>query len=117
MKNIFIVFLLLLSCNVFAKSEKEYQAPWCTAQKGQQEVRLPDRTRVDCLTAEYAVEVEFANKWAEAVGQSLYYAFQTNKKAGIALIFRKDSDRKYWYRLNSVIEHYGLPIRVWEIHQ
>ena len=117
MQKRLIAFWVILACNAVAKSEKEYQLPWCAEQQGQAEVRLPDRTRVDCLTAEYAIEVEFADKWAEAVGQSLYYAFQTGEKAGIALIFRKDTDRRYWYRLNSVIEHYHLPIRVWEIHR
>ena len=28
---------------------------------------------------------------------------------------QKETDRKYWIRLNSVIEHFGLPIDTWEV--
>jgi hypothetical protein len=41
---------------------------------------------VDCLTDECVIEFDFSNKWAEAIGQSLYYANQTGKKADIFLI-------------------------------
>jgi hypothetical protein len=47
---------------------------------------LPDGTRCDCLTDVHAIEFDFGNNWAEAVGQSAYYALQTNRKAGIVLV-------------------------------
>jgi len=62
--------------------EKEYQQVWCSCESGEIEVRLSDRTRIDCLTAQYAIEFDFASKWAEAIGQSLHYASQTGKQAG-----------------------------------
>jgi hypothetical protein len=74
---------------------------------------MPDNTRCDCLTKEYAIEFDFAEKWAEAIGQSLFYALQTNKKAGIGLIIEKPKDYKFWLRLNSTIMHHKLPIRTW----
>jgi hypothetical protein len=43
-------------------------------------VVLPDGTRCDCLTDTHAIEFDFGNKWAEAIGQSAYYALQTGKK-------------------------------------
>lgn len=92
------------------KLEAEYQKAYC---KGEIEHRLPDRTRVDCLTDTHAIEYDWASKWAEAVGQSLYYAFQTNKKAGIVLIYKKPSDVRYYHRLMSVIQHNKLDIEVW----
>lgn len=76
---------------------------------------LPDRTRCDCLTSTYAVEFDFGNKWAEAIGQALHYAIQTGKKAGIVLILEKEKDRKYWIRLNTIIQYYDLPIDTWQI--
>ena len=33
-----------------------------------------DRTYVDCLTSEFAVEAEYDYNWKEAIGQSLHYA-------------------------------------------
>ena len=45
-----------------------------------------DGTRCDILTDTHAIEVDFADKWAEAIGQSLKYATQTGKKAGMKSI-------------------------------
>ena len=82
---LYYLVLLLLSAPTFAL-EKDYQLPWCTSQGGIIEYRLSDGTRVDCLTQTHAVEVDFASKWAEAVGQSLHYANMTGKAPGILLI-------------------------------
>jgi len=30
------------------------------------------------------------------------------------LILEKKSDYKYWIRLNTIIEHFGLPIDTWK---
>ena len=43
------------------------------------EVVMKDCTRCDILTATHAIEVDFARKWAEAIGQSLNYAMHTGK--------------------------------------
>ena len=86
--GIFIVGVLTLSTQVDAKRmnhEKIYQASWCK-DKGEFEHVLPNKSRVDCLTDTHAVEADFANKFYEAIGQSLYYSVKTGKKAGILLI-------------------------------
>lgn len=75
---------------------------------------MPDRTRVDCLTDTHAIEFDFGTKWAESIGQSLYYGLQTGKKPGVVLILEKPTDMKYWIRLNSAITHYGIPIDTWK---
>lgn len=93
--------------------EKYYQAAWCAEQGGQAEVVLADKTRADCLTATHAIEFDFGSKWAEAIGQSLYYSLQTGKRAGIVLILEDQQDRVYWLRLNSTIQHFRLPIDTW----
>jgi hypothetical protein len=87
--------------------EKWYQERWCREQGGQVEVVLPDKTRCDCLTDTHAIEFDFGNNWAEAVGQSSYYSIQTDKKAGIVLILENMKDRKYWIRLNTTIQHFN----------
>jgi hypothetical protein len=61
------------------------------------------------------VEVDFASKFYEAIGQALYYSLQTGKKGGIVLILEDKSDYKYWLRLNSVIQHFNLPIDTWMV--
>jgi hypothetical protein len=67
------------------------------------------------VTDTHAIEFDFGNNWAEAVGQSAYYALQTGKKAGIVLILETMKDRKYWIRLNTTIDNFNLPINTWSI--
>lgn len=93
--------------------EAEYQNAWCQRAGGLTEVVQADKTRVDCLTEDYAIEFDFGSKWAESIGQSLYYAIQTGRKPGIVLILEKESDTKYWIRLHTVLEHSGLNIKTW----
>ena len=76
--------------------EKHFVQAYC---KGEIEVRLPDKTRVDCLTDEYAIEFDYANKWAESIGQSLYYAKMTGKKPAVAIIMKKPTEERYIKRI------------------
>lgn len=97
-----------------SQNEKTYNDIWC-ATRGETEVVLSDRTRCDCITDTHAVEVDFGNKWAEAIGQSLHYSIMANKRAGIVLVMRSSEDVRYWIRLNNVIETHKLPIDTWSI--
>ena len=74
---------------------------------------LQDKTRCDCITDTHAIEVDFAGKFYEAIGQALYYAMHTGKRAGIMLIIEEDSEVKYLDRLRAIVDHYGLPVDVW----
>ncbi|MCM1294481.1 MAG: hypothetical protein NC311_02895 [Muribaculaceae bacterium] len=85
--------------------EREYQKILCPYNA---EVRLLDGTRVDCLTDMYAIEFDFASKWAEALGQSLHYARMTGRKPAIFLIIERDSDMRYVGRLRPLCEKYGV---------
>ena len=118
-KKLALIILFLNLCAAFAAHkapEKDYQNRFSkTLDNAKTEVVAPDKTRCDILTDEYAIEVDFANKWAEAIGQSLNYAMQFNKKAGILLILESPKDYKYYVRLNSIIKHFKLPISVWKI--
>ena len=60
-----------------------------------------DKTRVDCLTPTLAVEIDFANKWAECIGQALYYGKMTNRQPACVLIMENpEKDTKYLNRLH-----------------
>ena len=102
-------------CAARLNSEAYYQKIAAEKYGAESEVTMPDGTRCDLVTEKHAIEVDFADKWGEAIGQSLNYGFQTNKRAGIVLILEKPSDRRHLIRVNSIIQHYGLPIDVWEI--
>lgn len=96
-----------MSANCYAKhlyKESVYQKEWCDKYCGVMEYELPDKTRVDCVTKNYAVEFDFAPKWAEAIGQSLYYGIMTGKKPAVVLIIEKPSDWKYYHRIKKVAD-------------
>lgn len=109
-----ILILVILSLPVQARHlhyEKEYQQAWAEKNNAEVEVVLDDGARVDCLTDEYAVEFDFANKWAESIGQCLYYAIKTNKKPAVVLIMENPKiDEKYYNRLKVVGDKYNITI-------
>ncbi len=113
---ILILLGLVAESATAARLHKEawYQAKWCT--NGEIEHILPDRTRVDCLTATHAIEVDFANKWYEGYAQGLWYACNTGRKAGLLLIVENpDKDMQYFHRANRMRDHYGDPLDIWVI--
>lgn len=111
-----IIFTVLFSLDSNgAQREADYRRKWCAARRGRMEVAMPNRTRCDCLTRTHAVEFDFAPKWLEAVGQSLNYAEQTRKRAGIVLICRRPRDGKRLGDLRKLIRFYGLPVDVWSM--
>lgn len=94
--------------------EKYYQNIFCNKIHGIKEYTLQDKTRIDCLTKTYAIEVDFANKWAESIGQSLYYGLMSNKRPGVLLIMEKPKkDIRYLRRLKKISEIQN--IRIWTI--
>ncbi|MDD2567519.1 MAG: hypothetical protein PHI89_02930 [Thiovulaceae bacterium] len=93
------------------KNEKYYQTRMCDALGGEVEHILFDKTRVDCLTREHAIEVDFAKKWAEGIGQALYYAEVTGKKPAVGLIVG-EGDQKYLKRLEKVAQTYRIKVIV-----
>ena len=61
----------------------------------EKEFRLDDGTRVDLLFPQQACEIDWANKWAEGVGQSIYYALKTRRGPLVILLAKKDGWEKY----------------------
>ncbi len=105
MRNFVFLLLALLATTTEAQPESWYVEQSCN---GLIEYRLPDRTRVDCLTDTHAIEYDFTRKWHEAIGQALHYALMTGKQAGIVLIGTQD-DPGYKRALRIIQEH-NLPI-------
>lgn len=99
------------------------------------ESTLPDTTRADCISDTHAIEVEFTEYWAQALGQALHYALWTKeiseapkdfpswtrlingpRKAGIILVCRKAQDTcsDHYVRLYRVIQEFRLPVTIWD---
>ena len=106
----FLVFAGVVCCSTYPLKQPEFEpkakykeADYVNAYcKGIVEYELPDHTRVDCLTDNYAIEFDYAKKWAESIGQSLYYAKMTGKKPAVAIIVKKPTDRHYIERIKKV---------------
>ncbi len=88
-----------------------YQERWCAKYFDSAQVTVSDQ--YDCLSEKYVIEFDYADRWYESIGESLHYALQTGRKAGIVLIMEKESDIKYWIKLKKTVEHYSLPIEIW----
>lgn len=112
-----IIMILFSGCTEKKKhNEKHYQTLLCNKLNGVMEQSLLDKTRVDCLTDVYAIEVDFSKKWAESVGQSLYYAEMTQKKPAIGIIVRDNKqDRRHLKRLEVLAKKYH--IKIFKIHR
>ena len=76
-----ILVLMIIPFFLHAKKkERYYQDLFARNHGGHVEVLMQDGSRCDIITRTHAIEVDFASKWAEAIGQSLNYARQTKKK-------------------------------------
>lgn len=113
MKRIAVLLLILMLTipPVWAKRlyrEAEYQKVWCEKRGGVMEYVIRSKARgtgrVDCMLPDMAVEVDFANKWHDCLGQALDYSAHTRKTAACLLIVEKDKDWKYVRRLRYTIQ-------------
>ena len=95
-------------------TERDWQLMLAPKYNAEVEVRLWDRTRVDLVNGEYAIEIDFAHKWAEAIGQALWYAELTSKKPGIILIVKTtlEDEARYVYRCQAVCAKHGIKLWV-----
>jgi len=97
-------------------TERYYQEIWCEEQAGETEKRMSDGTRCDCLTSTMAIEVDFAIKFYEGIGQALHYSMLTGRPGGLLLIVEKSNDMKFVKRAKKLISFYALPITLYIIY-
>jgi len=120
-KKVLLITLMIVLLPTLASAkrlftEAKYQKMWCDYNKGTTEVILIDGTRADCLTNKNVIEVDYADKWYEAIGQALHYGTQLfSRRPGIVLIIEHRNDYRYFERMMNVIKEYKLPIDVWLI--
>ena len=116
----FIVLLLVLTPTPLLAeypTEVEWQnneANWSryVADESSIEVRLWDDTRCDYVSDTHAIEIDWARKPYEAVGQAMYYSIVLDKEPGIILLVKnKATDRKYVFRCQTICAK--LNIKLW----
>ena len=74
------------------------------------EVVMPDETRCDLLSEEYAIEVDWAHKHHEAVSQAVLYAIWTGREPAVLLLVtdRSPQSKLYLLRAKLVCERLGI---------
>jgi len=74
------------------------------------EVLMPDGTRCDLLSDQYAIEVDWAEKHHEAVSQAVLYSIWTGRKPAVLLLVTDDScqTKLYLLRCKLVCERLGI---------
>lgn len=120
MRGVAVVAGLICFSFVSAFSQKLQEADYIQLInqhfRGEREVGV-NSGRVDIVTDSFAIEVEFAPKWKNAIGQSLWYGLQTNKRPGIVLVKKVGKElehNKYVIMLHSALDYGGLhDIKVW----
>lgn len=68
---------------------------------------------MDCLTDTYAIEFDFANKWAESIGQAIHYGLMSGKKPKIVLILDskyKQRQLVYYKRIKNIGQIYNIDV-------
>lgn len=113
MKLILTLFLISVSCSpAFAKNkmyESAYQKIDCAKKNGKTEVII-DGGRIDCETRYFVIEYDFSKKWAECLGQALFYAASKDKIGICSLIVEDNKDLKYVKKLQETIDYHNLYI-------
>ena len=114
MKKVIMLICIMLICTMYA-TEREEQARLAELPRYNAETErvLWDKTRCDMLFVykgdSVACEVDWAKKWAEGIGQALYYGEVTNLKPAVLLLVKDmDEDMKYVYRCQTVCEKYDI---------
>ena len=81
---------------------------------GMPEYLLPDKARVDILTQTEAIEVDWAHKWAEGIGQALYYGAMTKRTPVVLLLMSAADEERYLVRVRAVIDaHARTRLTLW----
>jgi hypothetical protein len=93
--------------------EPEWSKALAVHVDGKAEYRLPDKSRIDVLTDEYAVELDWLHKWHEGVGQALHYAELSGKEPVVAIgIKEMDYDREKLKLAKRVANKSGIGVWV-----
>lgn len=99
-----------------AKNGPNYESYWVKKLShrlaARTEVVLDDGSRIDLLNKNMAAEVDWAGKWYEAVGQSLYYGCKKDRAPYIFLLVRNKKDMVYARRCQVVCDKYGIGLYV-----
>jgi hypothetical protein len=87
-----------------------------TELQGEAEYRLDDGARIDILLPKEAIEIDWPKKWAEGVGQALFYGSKTNKTPVVLyLVSNLKEEEKYINRGKIAAKKGGVEVWLYDI--
>lgn len=95
-------------------SEIEFSKILAKVVNGETEYRLPDDSRVDILTTTHAIEVDWARKWPEGVGQALYYGVVTGRQPVVLLLTDAALESRFINRCHLVCDTYRISLWIYD---
>lgn len=114
-----LLFTLITPSIAMAKhrhKEVWYQEHLAALLGGMMEYSPPeDNVRIDVLTDTEAIEVDFANKWAEGIGQALYYAVLSGERPCVALIVEKEKEYGFVRRVINTRNGLWIDLKIYVI--
>lgn len=115
MAALLLISMLGPATPAFAATERYYQERFCAGLSIDQ--HLIDGSEADCVRDDVAIEVDFSDHWASAIGQALHYGAVLGIRPGIILICKDDiEDRtclRHQLRLTETIAYWNIGMMVW----
>lgn len=118
-----LVVVLLIGAGRSARGDEDDETERLAAKYyARDQVVLSDQTRVDLLSEDWAIEVEYARVWKSSIGQAVHYSIVANrdypegKRAPAVLLLIQDPvrDRKYVIQCGRVCRRLGINL-FWEL--
>lgn len=96
-----------------AEKEAHYRDRFCAGMSI--EVQMENLTRADCVSGRLAIEVDFSDRWQNALGQAMSYSASTGHAPAIILICRKKPKRceVQYERLVDAASYWKIPLTIW----
>ena len=91
--------------------EAEHTRRLAVQYDAQSEVVLWDKTRADLVGSTWVGEVDWAPKWAEGIGQALYYSIVMDRQPVLFLLTKRGEER-FVYRAQTVCAKYKINLIV-----
>ncbi|MBI4045778.1 MAG: hypothetical protein HY371_03080 [Devosia nanyangense] len=118
MKKIALFLFLAATALVspaLAFKEIEVQKRYCAGLQINQ--HLSDGSEVDCVKGDLAIEVDFTDHWAQAIGQSLHYARLTQTRPSIILVCNDTVStatcERHLTRMIDTLNYWRIGMLVW----
>lgn len=106
---------LMATTPAFGFKEIEVQERYCAGMQINQQ--LPDGSEVDCAKGDLAIEVDFSDHWAQAIGQSLHYGQVLQTRPAIILVcnagVRTATCDRHYARLVDTLNYWRIGMLIW----